>query len=255
MLNPSRTDQLIETLRDRIGRGDLPVGARLPSEQAMAAQFQVSRTVVREAVAQLKSDGLIETSQGRAAMVRAATVTPGRGLPMPRSIEGLLGFLEVRQSIEAEMAGFAAKRRTAQQCREIEIALLAIDAATGRGGNGVQEDLDFHLAIGHATSNLYWGQFVRLFADPMRSAIRVTRANEARRADFTAAVAEEHRCIYQAIRKAQPERARAAVRLHLRNAATRILQADRGFWQQEGGDLAQEWAARGLAERHSAASR
>lgn len=244
---PSRADQLTETLRSQIGQGDLLVGARLPSEQAMASRFQVSRTVIREAVAQLKADGLVDTGQGRVATVRAAGL-PGR-LPMPRSIEGLLGFLEVRQSIEAEMAGLAAARRTTRQCDEIEAALAAIDAAAREGGSGVQEDLDFHLAIGRATSNVYWGQFVHLFAEPMRLAIGVTRANEARRADFTRAVAAEHRCIYQAIRRRQPKQAHAAVRLHLGHAASRIVQADPAFWQQEGGDLAREWADRGLAGR------
>ena len=44
-----------------------------------------------------------------------------------------------------------------------------------------------------------------------------------------------------------PAEARAAVHLHLVNAAERIMEADTGFWQQEGGDLAQLWAAHALS--------
>ena len=144
------------------------------------------------------------------------------------------------------MAAIAAERRDTSQCRVIEQALLAIDQSTARGGNGVQEDLDFHLAIGHATANAYWAQFVHLFAQPMRLAICVTRANEARRTDFAAAVADEHRCIYGSILEANPAKARAAAHEHLRNAAERITRADTEFWQQEGGDLVQVWASQAL---------
>ena len=144
MLHQSRSDQLAEALRARILGGELQVGAQLPSEQMIATQYQVSRTVVREAVARLKSEGLLCTSQGRAATVLAVTLGSDRSLSVPQSIKGLLGFLEVRRAIEAEMAGLAAERRTASQCRAIRKALFAIEDRMREGGDGVQEDLEFH---------------------------------------------------------------------------------------------------------------
>ncbi len=214
-------------------------------------KFQVSRTVVREAVTRLKADGLIETRKGTAARVRAAGPLLGNGLSMPSSIDGLLGFLEVRRAIEAEMAALAAERRTEAQCAEIKKALLAINRAQEEANTGVEEDLEFHLAIGRATSNAYWNQFVQLFAEPMRAAIRLTRANEARRHDFAAAVAEEHQRIYNAIQQQNPEAARAAADRHLVNAATRVLLADREFWQREGRVLAEHWAMQDLPRAFS----
>ena len=239
----SRTDQVAEALRETIRHGKLAVGAKLPSEQAIATDFRVSRTVVREAVARLKSDGLLETRKGAATRVRALRNDPDEALAVPRSIDGLLGFLEVRGAIEAEMAALAAVRRSDAQCRAVADALRAIDRSTRAGGNGVAEDLAFHLAIGEATSNAYWTAFVRLFAAPMRSAIGVTRANERRRDDFAAAVAREHRSIYDAIRRCDADGAREAVRRHIANAGARITHADRDFWREEGGALAQVWAA------------
>ncbi|MCB8882236.1 FadR family transcriptional regulator [Acidisoma cellulosilytica] len=235
----SRTDQLTEALRARIGRGIFPVGSKLPSEQAIGLKFQVSRTVVREAVTRLKADGLVETRKGTAARVCAVSPSLDKGLSMPRSIDGLLGFLEVRRPIEGEMAALAAERRTKAQSAAIKKALLAVEKARN---DGVDEDLDFHLSIGQATSNAYWNQFVRIFADPMRTAIRLTRANEARRLDFASAVAEEHRQIYDAIVAQDPQAARTAAYRHLDNAATRVLLADQEFWQQEGRVLAEDWA-------------
>ena len=241
MPGKGRTDQLTEALRVRIGRGLFPVGSKLPSEQALAESFQVSRTTVREAVTRLKACGLVETRRGAAARVRASDVPSAPGLSMPRSIEALLGFLEVRGAIEAEMAALAAERRTPAQCAAIAAGLRAIDGATRDGRPGVEEDLAFHLAIGQATSNAYWGQFVRLFAEPMRAAIRLTRANEARRKDFAAAVAREHASLFKAIRRQDPQSAREAAYRHLRNAGARVLRADRAFWQEEGRTLAERW--------------
>ena len=237
----TRTDQLTEALRAQIGGGLFPVGSKLPSEQALAATFQVSRTTVREAVTRLKESGLLETRRGAAARVCAMDAAAGRGVAMPRSIEALLGFLEVRGAIEAEMAACAAVRRTTAQCDAIEEALCAIAAASRAGSTGVEEDLAFHIAIGQATANAYWSQFVRLFANPMRAAIRITRANEARREDFAAAVAREHVSLFEAIRRRNAGAARNAASRHLRRAADRVLRADRVFWQEEGRTLAADW--------------
>ncbi|WP_459698191.1 FadR/GntR family transcriptional regulator [Acidisoma sp. C75] len=251
MAAETRTDQLTEALRARISRGIFPVGSKLPSEQALALKFQVSRTVVREAVTRLKADGLVETRKGAAARVRAPAAEPEGRLIMPGSIEALLGFLEVRRAIEAEVAALAAERRTAAQCVEIEQALCAIEEAQARSLTGVAEDLAFHLAIGRATANAYWSQFIGLFAEPMRAAIRLTRANEARRQDFTLAVQEEHRLIYRAIAEQDAEAARMAAHRHVENAATRVLLADRAFWQQEGSTLAQGWAQSAFRHREN----
>ncbi len=56
--------KLIRTISDRIAAGQYRVGDRLPSEQEMIEEFGVSRTVVREAIANLKAGGNVNTVQG-----------------------------------------------------------------------------------------------------------------------------------------------------------------------------------------------
>lgn len=245
----SRTEHVAQTLSDRIRDGELPIGTQLPSEQMIAEQYGVSRTVVREAIARLRSDGLIEGSQGRRALVRQAVPTrlPSESsLPIPRTVEALLGFIEVRRGIEGEMAALAASRRTVDSIRHLGKALSAVEQAARNGENGVVEDLNFHLAIGEGTGNPYWSHFVGLFAEGIKAAIRLTRANEARVESFVRAVTDEHRQIFEAIAAGDAERARAAATAHLSNAATRILAADEAFWLQEGQRLAEDWAEIGL---------
>ena len=65
------SEQVAQQLTKRLQQGELPPGAKLPTEAALALQLQVSRTVVREAVARLKSQGLLISRQGSGVYVNA----------------------------------------------------------------------------------------------------------------------------------------------------------------------------------------
>ncbi len=70
-IHPSRglAHEVVERIRADIGSGKLRPGDRLPTEQDMIASLGVSRTVVREAVAALRAEGLVITRQGVGAFV------------------------------------------------------------------------------------------------------------------------------------------------------------------------------------------
>src|SRR5690606_15727839 len=61
---PTLADRITEMLAAQIRSGAYPVNARLPTEKFMTEQYGVSRTVIREAISRLKSEGLVETRQG-----------------------------------------------------------------------------------------------------------------------------------------------------------------------------------------------
>ncbi len=66
--SPRLSEEVSAALEARILRGDHPPGSQLPTEKVFAETFGVSRAVVREAIARLKADGLIETRQGAGAL-------------------------------------------------------------------------------------------------------------------------------------------------------------------------------------------
>ena len=70
-LRPARalSDELITHLAARIMSGEWQPSDKMPTEQEMIAEFGVSRTVVREAIAALKAEGLVQTRQGAGAFV------------------------------------------------------------------------------------------------------------------------------------------------------------------------------------------
>jgi DNA-binding FadR family transcriptional regulator len=225
-------------LRKKIVGDRLAVGTRLPSEQAMVAHFGVSRNTVREAIAILKAEGILDTRKGSGAFILSLPQAPAPDAVTERSIASLLDLIEVRGGLEAEAAALAAQRRTPGQLLEIERALLRIEVAVAHRQDGVDEDFQFHMAIAQATGNSYWPKLVAMFASHIRSAVEVTRANEAQRDEMAAQVMLEHRAIVDAISAREPARARAAACEHMRMATERVHQADRAFWQGQGGTLA-----------------
>ena len=219
------SDRLAALIEAQIDGGALTPGDRLPTEQQLASAHGVSRTVVREAVHQLRSQGLVRSRQGSGVFVteppahRALAFDP----TVLESMGAVVQMVELRRVIEGEMAGLAAQRATRPQQAALKRALAAIDAATERGELGVDEDLAFHRTIGEATGN---PQFVRLLAileAYLRDTMTVTKGHESKRADFMAQVRREHRAIVTAIVAGDPKAARAAAIEHHLNGERRLI--------------------------------
>jgi DNA-binding FadR family transcriptional regulator len=234
-------DRVTAVLLEKIRGGEFPAGSRLPPEQVICERFGVSRTVVREAISRLKSDGLVEVRQGSGTVVREPNRTTAFRLDIdPKdSVEAVLRVTELRRGVEAEAAALAAQRRTRAQLADIKRALAAIEAAAKKLHDGVDEDLAFHIAISRATGNPLYPPLLEFLSQFIHAAILVTRTNEARRADFSAQVRDEHSAIFEAIAAQDPVAARRAAITHIDNAGRRIQEADPAFWAGVGTAAAQ----------------
>jgi GntR family transcriptional regulator, transcriptional repressor for pyruvate dehydrogenase complex len=222
-LVPDRlSDRLAALLAAQIEGGGLKPGDRLPTEAQLAATYKVSRSVVREAVHQLRSRALVISRQGAGVFV----APPPLHRPLDfdptvlESLDAVLQVLELRRVLEGEMAALAAERATRAQVAGLRRALRAIEQAPAQGRLGVEEDFAFHRAIGEATHN---PQFVRLLAfieQYLLEGMRVTKGNDARRDEWMQQVHDEHLAIVEAIAARDAEAARrAAIRHHLGGAA------------------------------------
>lgn len=218
------SDRLAERLAQQIERDALRPGDRLPTEQQLALAHGVSRTVVREAVHQLKSRGLLLSRQGSGVFVAAPPAA--RGLSFDASvldsIAAVVQVREVRRALEGETAALAAQRATAGQIAALRRALRAIDRSTAAGGDGVEEDLAFHRALTDAAGNPQFGRLLEFLEQYLTEAMRVTRGNEARRQDFMEQVRAEHRAIVEAVAARQPVRARRCAIQHMQRGDRRL---------------------------------
>ena len=226
---PTLTDTVAKRLLAEIQEGRAQPGDKLPTETALAEQFGVSRTVIREAVSRLRQDGIVEARQGSGVFVTGATGNRALRIDAAelRSLDAVLHIVELRRALEQR-----SPRRPRRGARS-----ATWPPSTRRwprsprpwppGGDGVQEDVAFHRSIAHATGNPYFLTTLTFVSQFLVAATRITRGNEARHADQMRAVLQEHAAIVEAIRGQDVEGAREAARVHMINAAKRLSLAHR----------------------------
>jgi GntR family transcriptional regulator, transcriptional repressor for pyruvate dehydrogenase complex len=240
------SDRLAARLIAQIDKGALKPGDRLPTEAQLSLEHGVSRSVVREAVHQVKSRGLLRSRQGSGVFVASALVQQPLAFD-PKvldSMDAVLQVVELRRVLEGEIAALAAQRATRAQVAGLRRALKAIDSATAGGADGVAEDLAFHRAIGAATGNPQFSRMLAFLEQYLFEAMRVTKGNEARRSDFMDQVRSEHRAIVDAIAARDVLLARRCAIEHLQRADWRL---------QEGGVIARKVAKGAKAQRPASA--
>ncbi len=226
------TAELVARLTADITSGKLPPGSRLPTEQEMIAATGVSRTVIREAVAALRADGLVVTRQGVGAFVASHVRRPFRvDFDERSSLREVLNVMELRTGVEIEAAGLAAERASPAQLKKIADKFNAIQAAIDSEESAVDEDFAFHCAIATATGNPQFTRFLEYlgsFIIPRRS-IWNGPASAARRVQLDT-FQKEHEQILQAIDAHAVSQARQAMQRHLLNSRQRYqrLAAEHG---------------------------
>ena len=202
----------------------LATGDRLPSEARLAETFGMSRTIVREALARLASDGITEARRGAGSYVkRRPSERLGTHLPLD-ALAATLGTYEVRFVLEAEAARLAALRRSQAQLDAIEAALEALRAALFSNAPAHDEDWALHLAIVAATGN---AAFAPVFDHLRDSVMHILRAgvdiSRSRPPQVIGAMMEEHDAIVDAIRTRDADGAALAMRWHLSQGRKRLM--------------------------------
>lgn len=215
---------LATTLRDQIEHGEYDVGNRLPTEAQLSEQHGVSRTVVREAIAALRSDGLVEPRQGAGVFVLRRQV-PG-DLPFSdvdlNRVSSVIEMLELRTAVEVEVAGLAAVRRSpAQEERIMECHELVSELARA-GASTSEADFALHLAIADATNNARFREFLEILG-PKLIPRRALRSEDAApvSGSYQSLIDAEHASIVNAIVEGDSDAARLAMRRHLEGSTLR----------------------------------
>ena len=228
---PSLTEQLVDALGRRVEHGEFAAGSKLPTEGELVSSYKVSRTVIREAMSQLRARGLIETRRGIGTF---ACERPPAASPFPRidrsAVAEVLALLELRISLETEAAALAAKRRSDAHVERLGTLVAAIEQAADTGDDAADADFDFHLTVAEATGNHFFSDLLRHLGRAIIPRTRVDSpaiAHEAR-ADYLRRVNREHQDIQHAIVRGDSDAARAAMRTHLANSRERLRQLESG---------------------------
>ncbi len=189
--SPGLAYDIVTALTQQILLGQMAPGEKLPSESAIVGEYGVSRTVVREALSKLQAAGLVETRHGVGTFVLERDERHGLHLTHDTAAS-VRGILELRMGLETQAAALAALRRTDEQLQQMRQALDDYQDSLANNDSAVEPDVRFHRLIAQATGNTYFTDVIY------------------------------HQAILKAIRRQDPDAARAAMLLHLSNSLERM---------------------------------
>ena len=218
--------EIVDALASSIRAGDIKPGDKLPTEAAIMARFDVSRTVVREAISKLQASNLVATRHGIGTFA-LEQIDPKTFQISPvdfATVNDVISVLELRISLETESAGLAALRRTSANLDVMQQALDSFETSLEDESDAVPSDFQFHLEIAKATGNRHFAELMTYLGKNIIPRTRVNTPARARedQGTYLKRVHTEHQTILAAIRTQQPDAARAAMRLHLSNSLERL---------------------------------
>ena len=225
---PHLAEHIARSLSDEIASGRLRPGDRLPTEQFLSQNFGVSRNVVREGIATLRAQGLIQSRQGVGVFVSATSqasepLAPQASAPMLDGDNTIRNMFEVRAVLESQAAALTASHMTPAKLKVIQAAVLRMQYEGEPTLETVNADLDFHRAVAAASGNDYLETMIRTVLEPMRALITM---NFARRgpvfSNIPHAARGEHEELVQAFIDRNATAARQIMGEHIVNAASRF---------------------------------
>ena len=224
----SLTISIVERLGMEIVRGNYTDENPFPTEAELCTEYEVSRSVLREAVKMLTSKGLLSARPRQGTKVRDEEhwnlMDPSvlrwlleRGF----SLQLLKEFTEVRLSIEPDAAAHAARRASDEEKEKITDALNRMVAAEQGMDDPLLSDIAFHVAILCASGNRFYSQMKDFSETALRISIRLTN----KRKGVRLASVRDHQKVLDAIIAGKPDLARSAMQYLLQEAMDLIIDA------------------------------
>lgn len=215
-----------DNLLAQIQSGQLAPGTQLPTEAELCAQFDVSRTVVREAVARLRHEGLVIPQQGRGVFVSEAPQPPSFSISQEAlsTLPETIALLELRLAVEIESAGLCAMRRTDEDAQKIRTMMEQVDAGPADPQVvQIHYDYDFHLMIATGAKNEFIHAFLTYLRPIITPRFRLSQViSENVMPSYFERIHIEHEAVVAAIERRDAPGARRAMRIHLQNSLERV---------------------------------
>ena len=220
----SSVDQVVERIRDVITEQKLAAGERLPGELELVEQLQVSRPVLREALARLQGLGLIEIQRGNGTFVasrdRLANCVQLLRTAVTLAPRELLSYAELRAAVEVQAVRQAAERATDEDVSELKRMLKELNSVDLPYEELLEIDFRFHRRILQVAGNELMQNLMEVIYEFVVTQMAQTtpspRENKLGR--------RLHREIVAAIADHDPDSAERAMREHMEAVLSRLKQ-------------------------------
>ena len=217
-------DGIYHAILTGIANGAYPPNKKLPSEHELGERFQVSRPVVRSALDRLRREDKIVSRQGAGSFVKPRDPAPALGFAPVETIADIQRCYEFRLTVEPEAAFYAAKRRNEAAIAKIAGALDLLSTATRQEQHRDDADFAFHHAIAEASNNHYYAASMQALQSHIAVGMKIHGIALLGPNSGLQGVLEEHRGIFDAIARAQPEDARTRMTAHIVSSRDRLFE-------------------------------
>jgi len=219
-----RSDVVYKTLLDRLYSGQYARSSRLPTERELTEEFDVSRPVIRNALAKLRDNGLIRSVQGSGSIVLYEHARGDDASAGQVSIGDFQKCFEFRVLVEQEAAFLAAKHCDRAALDVIRQNIDEVDRYVQRGEYRIGKSFDFHRAIAMASENPFIVQALDRVQDFIGFKIYIARSMSLPNpVERLALINGEHSAILSLIERREGEEARALMRSHIERARDLFL--------------------------------
>jgi DNA-binding FadR family transcriptional regulator len=211
----------VSAVREMLGVSSYIQGGRLPAETQLAVRIGVSRPVLRQALAVLKSEGVIKSTRGSGTYVCGELPSATHA---PETFRDLESCMKVRMVLETAAAEEAARNANAATIAEIRKALETLDPERPQSRAAIDADMAFHAAIARASGNRYYPLLFDILQPHIALGLKLARQLQSIPLGVTShRVAAEHRAIFHAISHRDHELASKRMREHLAAGLERIF--------------------------------
>lgn len=199
-------------------KGDLMPGQELPPERELAAVLGVGRPAVREALSALGILGVVVLKPGHQARISHSDaemlVRPFRVFAALENLD-IHALFDVREILEAGIAGLAAERMTDEEIDELRATVEDLSRATGDSARFLKLDEEFHAALVRGCRNPLLSGVMA----PIGALGHLYRQVACLFPTFNDQMLMDHQAIVAAIAVRDAEGSRQAMRAHIRNVA------------------------------------
>jgi DNA-binding FadR family transcriptional regulator len=168
------SDQIVDHIKHAISASELTPGDKLPPENELADQFNVSKVSIREALLKLQGQGLIETRRGAfGGNYIARPMLSKIGESVWNSLRfGLLNMAQIvdfRSFLEPEMIKRAVAAHTEEDLAAMRANIEFCEEAAARGKHDKEAQVEFHVLLAHACHNLLISAFMEAVFDVFKA--------------------------------------------------------------------------------------
>ncbi len=221
----SRQPRLYQQLATKIKQDmlhPLEIGSKLPTEREISEHYNVSRTVVREAIIMLELENLVEVKKGSGIYVINTSSMGGASLA---SQIGPFEHLQARQIMESNIAKLAAVQITKNDVLQIQEILTTEKNNLNQSKIDDSGDEQFHLALAQATQNSAFVEMVQNFwkwrdYSPMWKKLNAYTYNIDHRKKWLV----DHQKIFDAVYQKKPSEAHDAMWQHIENVKNILIE-------------------------------